>query len=89
MINALSLLTKVFTDVIILANKWILIVIPIMKKGGENMLEIFNSLLSTILFIGNMCKQLIINVPFLGFVLIAPIVTGIFKFINHKVNKYI
>lgn len=58
MINALSLLTKVFTDVIILANKWILIVIPIMKKGGENMLEIFNSLLSTILFIGNMCKQL-------------------------------
>lgn len=53
------------------------------------MLEIFNSLLSAILFMGNMCKQLIINVPFLGFVLIAPIVTGIFKFINHKVNKYI
>lgn len=53
------------------------------------MLEVFNSLLSAILFIGNMCKQLIINVPFLGFALIAPIGVGIFKFINSKINKYI
>ena len=87
MINALSLLTKVFTDVIILANKWILIVIPIMKKAGEFMSEIFGSGLDFLMLVISTGKMLITEVPVLGYMLIGSMSIGLFKFVKKKLRN--
>lgn len=87
MINALSLLTKVFTDVIILANKWILIVIPIMKKGSEFMSEIFGSGLDFLMLVISTGKMLITEVPVLGYMLIGSMSIGLFKFVKKKLRN--
>lgn len=87
MINALSLLTKAFADVIILANKWILIVIPRTKKGGEFMSEIFGNGLDFLMLVVSTGKMLISEVPVLGYMLVGSMSIGLFKFLFKLAKK--
>lgn len=78
-------MTKAFADVIILANKWILIVIPM--KGGEFMSEIFGSGLDFLMLVISTGKMLITEVPVLGYMLIGSMSIGLFKFLFKLAKK--